>query len=229
MDNNTTCHFTGIRLSWSSDPSSDFGPMLQKGVRVKARLGNIRSVLCEELGVSFEYLDKQINTIFLDGRSVDKVDSAIIKPGSVLALSGAMPGFVGAAFRKGGYYAEMRKNITYAGEEELQPQEEGLFTVKLYNFVVRDLGSVFLKSGIRLQDQDLADLLNRPDEFWAHCIKIEINDSEIGLEDFKSGKWAVQGKAVVLMVNRIGNCNAGTAAARLGKRRAMEIPHLSET
>ena len=106
-----------ISLAWNPARLSDFGHILQQGFKLRARLGtSIRQVLCDQFGVDHDYLDKRINTIFLDGKAVDDVDSSTIREGSVLALSAAMPGFVGAAFRKGGYYSAMRGAISHVEE-----------------------------------------------------------------------------------------------------------------
>ncbi len=106
-----------VRISWGAAELTPFFPILQKGFLIKTLSGKtIRAVLCDQMGVSPEYLDKRVNTIFLDSKPVDNVDSAVLKEGSVLALSASMPGFVGAAFRKGGYYARMRGSITH-GED----------------------------------------------------------------------------------------------------------------
>ncbi|MCP4349944.1 MAG: endonuclease/exonuclease/phosphatase family protein [Desulfobacterales bacterium] len=60
---------------------------------LKVQVGcSIRSLLCKQTDVASDYVDERISTVFLDGKPVDDVDSAIVKNGSVLALSAAMPG-----------------------------------------------------------------------------------------------------------------------------------------
>jgi len=88
-----------VRLSLTLEPDKIHGffPLLRQGFMVRARVGcSIKTMLCEQFGVSPEYMEDRIKTIFLDGKTVDDVDSAIIKDGSTLALSAAMPGLVGA-------------------------------------------------------------------------------------------------------------------------------------
>jgi hypothetical protein len=119
----------------------------------------LRKVLCGQFGVDEEYLDKSINTIFVDGKSVDNVEDVVISPGSVVSLSGAMPGFVGAALRKGGFYSRMRQEITYNPDESEKRGGKGLFCLKLYNIVVRDLGPLFLSRGILVKGLDVFDFL----------------------------------------------------------------------
>jgi len=77
--------------------------ILQQGFLLKAQVGcSMKRFLIEGIGLSPEYIAERIQTIFLDGSPVDDLDSAIIKDGSHLALSAAMPGLVGAAMRRGG-------------------------------------------------------------------------------------------------------------------------------
>ena len=94
-----------------------FFQLLQKGFRVEGNVGcSVRAFLCEQHGVAPEYLEKRIQTIFLDGKPVDDVDTAIVEDGATLSLSAALPGLVGAVMRRGGYYAPMRDQISYKGE-----------------------------------------------------------------------------------------------------------------
>ena len=72
------------------------------------------------LGLSPEYVDKRIQTLFLNGKAIDNPDTALLKEDSTLALSAAMPGLLGATLRKGSYYARMRNEISY------QEQSEGI-------------------------------------------------------------------------------------------------------
>jgi hypothetical protein len=56
-------------------------------------------VLCDQFQVETDYLENRIKTIFLDGKPVDDEDKAVLKNGSTLALSAAMPGLVDSTFR----------------------------------------------------------------------------------------------------------------------------------
>lgn len=194
-----------IHLTWASRRPSDFLELLQKGFKLKVTVGKtVRRVLCDQLGMSNEYLDGRINTIFLDGKPVDDVDSAVIRDGSTLALSAAMPGFVGAALRKGGYYAPMRKGITHEAEQESGGDAEGFFTLKLYNLVADEIGPLFLNSGIFVEGTDLARFFDdRSPGFWERRRKIEINGAEADQSRLLQGReWAAQSGLVRLTVHQ---------------------------
>jgi len=191
-----------LAVIWDSARLTAFFPLLQKGFLVKTLGGNtMRAVLCDQLGVASQYLDDRINTIFLDGKPVDNVDTAIIKEGSVLALSAAMPGFVGAAFRKGGYYALMRKNITHTEESGPTASKEGFFRLKLYNFVAKELGPLFLESGIWLRKDDLKELFQgRSDTFWSGFRSCAIDGRQVDLAYFQGLQWLQEVSMVRLRV-----------------------------
>lgn len=159
---------------------------------VKVQVGsNIKSLLCRQFGLSPEYLEKRIQTIFLDGKPVDDVDSAIVKQGSTLALSAAMPGLVGATLRRGGYYAQMRSQISYREDTGSQATHEGMIFLKLFNLLLKELGPSFLKRGILIKGKDLSDFFKRqPDDFWAGCKEARLDDEKIDLETLKEIIWA---------------------------------------
>lgn len=78
--------------------------ILQKGFMVKARPGcSLRNFLYKQIGLEPTCIAERISIIFLDGKPVDNIESAIIQNGSIIALSGAMPGFAGAAMRRGSF------------------------------------------------------------------------------------------------------------------------------
>lgn len=187
MDHNTPT----IYLTVDSGLIQQFSPILQQGVLVHAQLGtSIRNILCDQLGFSSDYLSTRINTIFLDGRPVDNVDTAVVNEGSVLALSGSMPGFVGAAFRKGGFYATMRGEITHQNNTETVQERRGLFVLKLYNLLITEMGPVVLACGVVVKAADLVHFLqNRSSEFWSACRSVRLNGRPVDPSEFGDSEW----------------------------------------
>ena len=169
-----------------------FFTLLQRGFMVKVQAGStIKSLLCRQFGLSPEYLEERIQTIFLDGKPVDDLDHAVVKNGSTLALSGAMPGLAGATLRKGGYYAPMRSQISYKEESAPEPHEEGMIFLKLFNLLLKELGPFFFKRGIWVKGKDLSDFFKRqPDDFWAGCREAKLDGEKIDLEMLKEINWA---------------------------------------
>ena len=168
-----------------------FFQLMQRGFMVKIRVGcSIKSLLCNQLGLSQEYLEERIQTILLDGRPVDDVESAIVKQESTLALSAALPGLVGATLRKGGYYARLRSHISHSETASSQPIQEGMISLKLFNLLLDELGPTFLKKGIWINGRDLADFLNgQPDDFWSGCKCATVDGKKFELDKLTQIKW----------------------------------------
>jgi hypothetical protein len=133
---------------------------LQRGVLVKARLGgSIRSLLCEQLGLNPDYVKNRIQTAFLNGKPVDDFDTAVVGEGSVLTLSGALPGLAGATLRKGGFYSSMRASVSYTKEAEKREERAGFITVRVFNILLPELAPVLLAYGIFFSREDFSSLL----------------------------------------------------------------------
>ncbi len=141
--------------------SKILSPILQKGVIVKTLTGiTVRVLLEDELQVSHDVVDNQIATVFLDGRPVDDIDRAIVTENSEIALSGAMPGFVGAAMRRGGYYSRMRSEITHTAGNILIEKTDGLVKIRLYNTLIDLIGPILLNRGFLVPSDILPHLLS---------------------------------------------------------------------
>jgi len=180
-----------LHLTLAANRLGAFAELLQQGFRVKARVGNsIRDVLCEQLGVTAEYLDQRVNTIFLDGKPVDDTKLAVVRENSTLALSASMPGFVGAAFRKAGFYAAMRRQITHEKEEASGFGQPGFFVLKLYNFVAEELGPLFLAMGLFLNEEQVQRfMVSRSEEFWSAVKAAEVDGRQVPVESLREMSW----------------------------------------
>jgi hypothetical protein len=90
-------HLTQLTLKLDPEVMSVFNPLLSGGFSVCAPSGiSIKAYICSYLGIDSDYFENRIQTLFLDGSPVDDPETAVLKKGSVLALSGAMPGLAGA-------------------------------------------------------------------------------------------------------------------------------------
>jgi hypothetical protein len=182
---------TNLCLFVKDDIVPSFFKLLQQGFMVRAQVGcSIKALLCEQLGVSPEYLEERIQTIFLDGRPVDDLNSANVKDGSTLAFSAAVPGLAGATLRKGGFYAPMRSQISYREVMTSKPLQEGMVLLKLFNLLLRDLGPSFLKRGVWINGKDLSDFFERqPDDFWAGCHMAQLGGKDLDVAELLEVKW----------------------------------------
>ena len=168
-----------------------FYQLLSKGFIIYAQAGcTIKELLCGQLGIKDDYLDERIQTIFLDNKTVDDVDSSVIRKGSILALSAAMPGILGATLRKGGKYAPMRRQISHDKDIPSNLHKKGEVTIKLFNLIVRELGPLFLERGIHVNREDFFDITTRNDVvFLTGCKKAVKDGNDIDPEKLIEVEW----------------------------------------
>jgi hypothetical protein len=175
-------------VSLTAEPKlfEKFLQLLQKGVKVTGRVGSsVRSFLCDDLGVSPEYVDKRIQTLFLNGKAIDNPDAALLKEDSTLALSAAMPGLLGATLRKGSYYAKMRNEISYQEQSQAITVHEGFVLLKLFNLLSPEIGPAVLKRGIWLKGEDLSHFLKElSDELLGYCAEARVDGQAVNLKSF---------------------------------------------
>ncbi len=172
-----------IRLHLHVDASGAplFYALFEKGVVLPAKTGcTLRDFLCGQLGIADDYLDQRVQTLFLDSRPVDDVDEAVVRDGSVLALSAAMPGLLGATMRKGGRYAAFRKDISQHADACGVCETPGRVTVKLFNMVAREIGGGLLEAGIEVDGGDLQRIADRyPDGLTRSIRQAQADDRAI--------------------------------------------------
>jgi hypothetical protein len=168
-----------------------FLKFLERGFKVKIAASlSIRELLCHDFGISDEYVENRIQTIFLDGRPVDNVDTAWVENGSKLALSAAMPGLVGATFRKGGFYASLRDTISYKKTENSVFKGAGEIILKLFNMVAKELGPELLAKGIRIEGNALQDFASRnAADLKTACTSIHLNDEKADVAGILKRNW----------------------------------------
>jgi len=196
-----------LHLILPADRSSFFSLLLQQGFSVKIQTGtSVKEVLCEQFGLSAEYVKDRIKTILLDGKAVDDIDRAILQDGSSLALSAAMPGLAGASLRREGLLASFRSQITHRGDKkDSAPGAEGMITVKIFNLLLNEIGPVFLKRGIYVRKRDLQDFFQTlPEKFQKVFRAAEVDSQKIDLEDLQKMDWLRQNDIVFLSVDSDG-------------------------
>ena len=176
---------------------------------MKTRFGcSIKTMLCEQHRVSPEYVEDRIKTVFLDGRPVDDIESAIVNDGATLALSAAMPGLAGATLRRGGVLASFREVTTHREEGRCSTHGEGMVTVKLFNLLIREMGPLFLEHGIWVEGKRLAEFLRaQKSDFWKQYEAVKVNGEEIALEGTFGVNWPGGTGLVLLEVHQTGKGN----------------------
>ena len=136
--------------------------VVARGICFDAPAGiSVTGFLTRTLGLDADFIENRIQTIFLDGHAVDAPDDTRLQDGGTLALSAAMPGLFGAAFRKGGEYRAMRRSYEDNRYEPLDADTGRTVTVivKCFNQVAEAIGDDLLSRGICM---NVADFLG----FW---------------------------------------------------------------
>ena len=161
-----------------------FFQLLGHGFRVNVQTGHsVKEILCNQLGIHADYLAQRIKTIFLDAKVVDDVDSALVQKDATMALSGAMPGLVGAVLRSGGFYAPMRRQISHKKDLSATDLEAGQITLKLWNLVVKELGPAFLERGIEIQGAEMRWFMERHwKEIQSGCKGVELDGKQATID-----------------------------------------------
>jgi len=181
----------GLFLTLAGEKIPHLFQLLQQGFMVRVQVGgSVRALLSQQLGISPEFLEGRIKTIFLDGRPVDDIDSAVIKEGSILALSAALPGLAGATLRRGGAFASLRSQITHSGRETPTAQREGFVVLKLFNLLMDELGPALLHRGVFIKKEVIKEFLqNLPKDFWAGCQVPRVNGEEVEVDELLRMNW----------------------------------------
>lgn len=162
---------TSLILTMKPDRLGEFYLLLQQGVTVAARVGcTLDKLLSQQWDIPQEYAAQRIKTIFLNSRPIDNLTTALIREDAVIALSGAMPGLVGATMRRGGFYAAMREGISHHETAGDVTDRVATVRVKLFNLLLPELGPGFLQRGINISANDLSGFMKcRTDFFWQGC------------------------------------------------------------
>jgi hypothetical protein len=157
-----------------------FSSILQAGFSVNVHTGvSIRDLLCHQFDVNPDYVKNRISTGFLNGKPVDDFATAIIESDATLALSAAMPGLVGATFRKGGHLAVFRDTITHR-RDTIAEDGAGVVSIKLFNLLAKEIGLTFLNRGVMV-DSDTAKWFfsDPPDAFRRDCKDILVDGQHV--------------------------------------------------
>jgi hypothetical protein len=188
MEHPSTIH-VGITVESAQVPV--FYQLLSQGFRIKVRLGfSVKEFLCRKLGLDLDYIEQRIQTVFLNGKVVDDINAAMVTQGVTLALSAAMPGLVGATFRRSGRYSSLRNQLSHENDTIPSCDQDGEVTLKLFNLVARETGSIFLRDGILIWGKDFEGvILQQPDDFWASCKSFSINGQQVDRNKLSKVEW----------------------------------------
>jgi hypothetical protein len=198
-------------LELGNDQVSALFWFLQNGFAVTGvEVGcSVRAFITARLGMSPAFIRNCISTIFLDGKPVDDLDTAVIRDGSRLALSSALPGLVGATMRSGGVLASLRSSITYK-ETGICTGGKGTIHVKLFNMVMEEAGPDLLRAGILVSGPDLETFLQKNAGLIETCRNISFDNQAVDFRSLANPQSFANSAIVRLSVKTISHDNKGS-------------------
>lgn len=172
--------------------------LTSRGMKFEVPAGtSVKHFLHRFLTADESYIENSIQTVFMDCRAVDDMENTIILGPCTIAVSAAMPGVFGAAFRKKGLYRGLRCGYTEtAGSREKEDADKpAVVTLKLFNKVAEELGGPVLARGIYINAQDFA-------KFWEQHQEVIEKGCSRAIVD---GKAAEPGQIPVLLEGKTGD------------------------
>ena len=180
-----------LTFAWPRKKSGAFCALLAQGVGIPARTGtSLYDFLCHRLGLPRDYVENDIQTIFINGSAVDCPEEARIGHGMTVALSAALPGLAGATLRKGGRFAGMRREISLFQVDAGPADEPTVVTLKLFNMVFRDVGPCLLCQGVWVRTERMRAMLSHWNDFEPEVVQnLKWDGQPIALSQLHESRW----------------------------------------
>jgi len=160
-----------LMIRADAEALATLAPLAREGFGIDIAAGrSLRQTLADDLGLGAECVEKRIQTVFLDGSPVDNIDADHARPGSALALAGALPGVAGICMQRQSRIGVYREGITHRVEAELPASAHALrITLKLFNVVAVECLAQVLSHGVEVRSGRLAELLETNPEALAQA------------------------------------------------------------
>lgn len=154
-------HHNKIEIQIPQASAGKFISLLGQGVGIDVPLGiSLEELLSIHLGLGTDYVRDRIQTIFMNGKAIDREQEAMVNDSVTIALSAAMPGLVGATLRKAGLLSAMRAGISQNRIRKPDDLARGRITLKLFNMIAEETGSLILTQGVWLTGRQMTDILS---------------------------------------------------------------------
>lgn len=157
--------------------------LAREGLGVSIGAGrSLRQTLTDDLGLGTECVECRIQTIFLDGSPVDDIDADHARPGSALALAGALPGVAGICMQRGSRIGVFREGITHQTQELPASEQKLRITLKLFNVIAEECLAQVLSRGVEVRAGRLAELLDANPAALAHA-RLELDGRDVSRQE----------------------------------------------
>lgn len=130
-------------------------------------------------GFTEEYIEKSVQTIFINGIAVDRLDR-VVAAGSTVALSAAMPGLAGAIFRRQGLHGSLRSQPEAQALPLRSESASGFVTLKLFNSIAGERVAALLTNGILIAGRALCSFAARQPHLFRPPVTLVCADQGLG-------------------------------------------------
>ncbi|MGD9948885.1 MAG: hypothetical protein AB7U29_10450 [Desulfobulbus sp.] len=162
-----------LHLKLPSEVLLGFASLLQHGVLFPLQQPvPLLSFLVSLPGFSADYIEKNIQTIFINGVPADSLNRELVD-GTTVALSAAMPGLAGAIFRRQGFHGSLRSQpVTQSPKTRAGA---GFLTLKLFNSIATDRVEDLLRHGILISGKALTNFARMRGHLFEApaCLRLE--------------------------------------------------------
>lgn len=156
----------------------NFIALLQTGIEIQAEAGDtIGTFLLRIPSITRQFIEDEIQTIFLNGSATDDLDTALTGEKPVLAISAAMPGLAGAIFRKDSLHKTLRSAKPDSTTVATSP--DVTVRLKLFNSIASQCGEALLQNGIFIDSDGLSRFFRSRPWLLESCKRITLDNSEI--------------------------------------------------
>ncbi len=167
-----------LRLTLPQTIAAGFASLLQHGILIPVdRPVDMLPLLLTLPGCTETYIEAAVQTIFVNGVAVDRLDHMLIA-GDTLALSAAMPGLAGAIFRRQGIHGTLRSQSQ--NKPAADRSAAGYITLKLFNRIAADRIVDLLLQGIQVHSQAFRDFASRREDLMREPVELRLNDRAVG-------------------------------------------------
>jgi hypothetical protein len=166
-----------LHLTLPAELLPGFASLLQHGILFPLpRPVPLLAFLVSLPGFSLDYIEENVQTIFIDGVAADSLDRALAG-GTTVALSAAMPGLAGAIFRRQGIHGSLRSQPVQQSPHALT--DAGFLTLKLFNSIATDRVGDLLRQGILVSGKALVNFARMRGHLFAPPVGLRLDGQEL--------------------------------------------------
>ncbi len=181
--------------------------LFQSRVHCDCNVGvTVQQLLSADFALPLEYIDKRIETVFLNGQPLDDLEKAVIRSGDRLVLAAGLPGAAGICMRRKSplqaYRADISRQNSVSGSGDsagvtaiAERATHGRIELALFSLLMKELYAHFMRRGVWLSAQRLSDLLTEDDNCRVWLVR-QRQGQEKGQDDLQNAEESTRGSVL---------------------------------